>query len=87
MTRVVLIKWVDASAAGGWHDKKELQRHLKSDLSICESVGMLVERKNKDKVTIIQTFGTNQVSGVFEIPRECIRSVETLCSLPITIEV
>ena len=87
MTRVVLIKWQDAAAAPGWHDQSQLSEQLERPPTLCESVGMLVERKNKEKVTIIQTIGQNETSGVFEIPRACIQSVETLCSLPITIEV
>jgi hypothetical protein len=86
MTRVVHIKWQDAAAAGGWHDKEELASTLETEPSLCETVGLLVERKNKEKVTVIQTFGSNQVTGIFEIPIGCIKSVTTLCSLPITIE-
>lgn len=85
MTRVVLIKWLDAAAAAGWHDRDQMTAQLETPPTLCESVGMLIERKNKDKVTIIQTAGQNEVSGVFEIPRSCIQSVETLCTLPITI--
>lgn len=87
MTRVVLIKWYDAAAAPGWHDQTQLANQLEQPPTLCDTVGMLVERKNKDKVTVIQTVGQNETTGVFEIPRSCIQSIETLCSLPITIEV
>lgn len=86
MIRVVRVRWVDAAAAPGWHDKGQLIDQLEREPTLCDSIGMLVERKNKDKVTIIQTIGQNETSGVFEIPRDCIRSVETLCTLPITME-
>lgn len=85
MTRVVRIRWVDAAAAPGWHDQSQLTDQLEREPTLCDSVGMLVERKNKDKVTIIQTIGQNEVSGVFEIPRDCIRSIETLCTLDIAV--
>lgn len=87
MIRVVLIQWVDAASHPGWHDKGQLKEALDGELTICDSVGMLVERTNSEKVTIIQTFGSSEVSGVFEIPRSCIKSVTTLCSLPLTLEV
>jgi hypothetical protein len=86
MTRLVLIKWYDSASASGWHSKEQLNEQLESESTLCQSVGLLVERKNKDKVTIVQTCGVNEVIGIFEIPVGCIRSVETLCSLPITIE-
>lgn len=85
--KVVHIQWHDAAAAPGWHDKGQLTDQLERDPTLCDSIGMLVERKNKDKVTIIQTAGQNEVSGVFEIPRDCIKSVTTLCTLPIVIEI
>lgn len=86
MIRVVHIQWTDAAAHSGWHDKGQLRDALDGEISICDSVGMLVERTNAEKVTLIQTLGTGEVSGVFEIPKECIRSVRTICSLPLTIE-
>jgi hypothetical protein len=86
MTRVVHIKWHDAAAAPGWHDQAQLADQLERPPTLCDTVGMLVERKNKDKVTVIQTIGQNETSGIFEIPRSCIQSVTTLCTLPITIE-
>lgn len=86
MIRVVLITWQDAAAAPGWHDQSQLNEQLERPPTLCESVGMLVERKNKEKVTIIQTIGSNETSGVFEIPTVCVKSVRTLCTLPITIE-
>lgn len=85
MIKVVHIQWVDAAAHPGWHDKGQLKDALDSEISLCDSVGMLVERTNSDKVTLIQTFGASEVSGVFEIPKESIRSVRTICSLPLTI--
>lgn len=87
MIRVVHIQWHDAAAASGWHGKKELTDVLDSDPALCDSIGMLVERKNKEKVTIIQTMGSSEVSGVFEIPVGYIKSVKTICTLPLTIEV
>lgn len=87
MIRVVRIQWHDAAAAPGWHDKDQLTDQLEREPTLCDSIGMLVERKNRDKVTIVQTAGQNEVTGVFEIPRDCIKSVETLCTLPITIDV
>lgn len=87
MIRVVLIKWYDAATHDAWHRKTELADTLSREPELCESVGMLVDRKNKDKVTILQTFSPNQVMGIFEIPKGCIRSVTTLCTLPITIEI
>lgn len=87
MTRVVLIRWHDAAAAPGWHDQSQLADQLTRPPTLCDTVGLLVERKNKDKITVVQTVGQNETSGVFEIPTSCIQSVETLCSLPITLEV
>lgn len=85
MIRVVHIQWVDAAGRPGWHDKSQLKEALDDEVSLCDSVGMLLERTNADKVTLIQTFGTSEVSGVFEIPKDCIRSVRTICPLPLTI--
>jgi hypothetical protein len=87
MIRVVHIQWHDAAAAPGWHDQSQLAAQLEQPPTLCDTIGMLVERKNKDKVTVVQTVGQNETTGVFEIPRSCIRSVKTLCTLPITIEV
>ena len=86
MIRVVHITWADAATKSEWHSKKDLIETLESEPEICDSIGMLVDRKHKDKVTIIQTFSENQVCGLFEIPRGCIKSIKTLCTLPITIE-
>jgi hypothetical protein len=86
LIRVVLIKWRDAAAAAGWHDQSQLAEQLERSPTLCESVGLLVERRNKEKVTIIQTVGANEVSGVFEIPVACVQSVETLCTLPVSLE-
>lgn len=85
MIKVVHIQWHDSAASTGWHSRRELKRVIKSKLSLCESVGMLVEQ-NKAKVVIVQTFGAQETSGVFEIPRDCIQSIKTLATLPIKIE-
>lgn len=86
MTRIVRIQWEDAAAATGWHDRGQLASQLQAPPTLCESVGYLTEREHKGKVTLVQTIGSNEVSGVFEIPTGCIKSVETICTIPITID-
>jgi hypothetical protein len=87
MIKVVHIVWTDAASHDSWHTKSELSEKLERPPEECESIGMLIHRKNKDKVTILQTFSPNQVLGVFEIPRGCIKSIKTICTLPLTIEI
>ncbi len=87
MMRVVHVLWYDAATFDTWKSKAQLAELLEDEPQMCETVGLLIDRKNKDKITIMQTYSPNAVCGLFEIPRGCIKSIKTLCTLPITIEV
>lgn len=75
--KIVLIRWVDAASIGGWRSTKAMKEFIKAELSPVHSVGMLVHTDEK-KVVLIQTHGKNEVIGLFEIPRGCIKSIKTI---------
>ena len=75
--KIVHVKWVYAASLGGWRTKKEVKAFVKGNLSPVDTVGMLIH-EDKEKVALIQTNGKNQVIGLFEIPRGCIKSMKTI---------
>ncbi len=75
--KVVLVKWVDAASQGGWANPAKVDRFIKGDLDLIKSVGILIHNTKK-KVVLIQTHGTNEVLGLFEIPKGCVKSIKTI---------
>lgn len=86
MIKVVHVTWADASSSGGWHDRAAFKNFADGGLQLCDTVGMLA-MANETKVVLIQTAGTNETSGLFEIPRSCVKDMRVICELPITVEI
>lgn len=57
-----------------------MKRYKRDKPLMIDTVGLLVH-ESKSKVLIIQSHSIDEVSGVFEIPRGCIRSMTTLCKI------
>lgn len=75
--KAILVKWVDAAHVGGWRSLKAAQEFIDNELNAVESVGMLMH-EDEEKIVLIQTHGQNEVMGLFEIPKGCIKSITWL---------
>jgi hypothetical protein len=85
MTKVVHIQWKDAAGLEQWHDHAEFKAFCDTDLSHVDSIGIL-GFENEEKIVLIQTASANQVSGLFEIPKGCIKQMKVIAKLPIRFE-
>lgn len=84
--KVVHVRWSDSSAVYGWRSLGKLKTYVADKLLIIDTVGLLVF-ESAEKVLLIQSVSKDEVDGVFEIPRACIRSMRTLRTLPVELEV
>jgi hypothetical protein len=82
---IVHVQWIDAAGLSEWHGKREFERFCSDESEITESVGMLGFQDDR-KIVLIQTAGINQVTGLFEIPKGCIKSIKLLAQIPITLD-
>jgi hypothetical protein len=83
--KIVHVKWYDSSSIHGWRGIEKLKEYRRDKLMVIDSVGILIH-KSKDKIILIRSVGSGEIDGVFEIPRACIKSMKTLCRLPIKLE-
>lgn len=75
--KIVHVKWVDAAHISGWRSVRVMKEFIEEDLNPVDSVGMLIHEDDK-KVVLIQTNGSNEVMGLFEIPKGCIKSIKKI---------
>lgn len=75
--KIVHVKWVDAASVGGWRTLKAANDFIEGDLDPVDSIGMLLH-EDKKKIVLIQSHGKNEVMGLFEIPKGCIKSVKVI---------
>lgn len=75
--KVVHVNWVDAASLGGWRSLKAANEFVEGDLNSVDSVGLLMH-EDDEKLVLIQTHGKNEVMGLFEIPKGCVKSITTL---------
>lgn len=75
--KIVHVQWVDAASLSGWRSQKALKEFIELELAPVDSVGMLMH-EDDSKIVIIQTNGTNEVMGLFEIPKGCIKSIKII---------
>ncbi len=75
--KIVHVKWVDAASVAGWRSQKALKEFITGNLDAVDSVGMLAYEDDK-KVVLIQTNAVNEVMGLFEIPKGCIKSIKKI---------
>jgi hypothetical protein len=84
MTKVVHVRWHDSSAIYGWRSIERLKRYSKDRLMIIDTVGLLAFESSK-KIILLQSTSPDEIDGIFEIPKGCIKSMKTICKLPIEI--
>ena len=72
--KYVLVKWVDATMEGGWHDKEYASEITGA---IAHSVGFLVAQ-NEQWVKLSQTTSSNEEGNLVEIPKRWITSFQEL---------
>lgn len=84
MIKVVHVVWEDASSTQDWRDKEDFQALIDSDLLLVDSVGMLAAETDK-KILLVMSAG-NLITGTIQIPRACVRKMDTICTLPISLE-
>jgi hypothetical protein len=71
MREVYLIRWIDAYSIDKWHPKEEMAEKFDMGFMV-HSVGFLFEESD-DYISLLQNVEGESVSGMINIPRDCIR--------------
>jgi hypothetical protein len=72
--KYVLVKWLDATMEGGWHER-EYAAHISGASAV--SVGFVIA-EDDDWLKLAQTTSHNEDGNLLEIPKRWITSVDEL---------
>lgn len=74
---LVLVEWVDATHAGGWHPKGEAAESVDENLKPIKTVGWLILSDSR-AVVLAQTLTPAEDGGLWTIPLGMVKSVQKL---------
>lgn len=70
--QMVMVKWVDSAAEGGWKTEPE------GGISACESIGFLIKKDRTEVIVAQSRSDRGFVSDFIAIPRSCVKAIRVL---------